>query len=396
MSRASHIGLIAQGGAGWAGGSEYIHNLLRAIGAAEPGRRVSVICGEPQAAEWKARLEPGVNLIAVPVRRKRSFLDRFRPGAGALERAVAQAGVDLLYPLTYDNQYNIGIDIPSGPTLGGAVWTGWIPDFQHRYLPQLFSAKEIQKRDRGIAQLVASAPRVVMSSASAAEDLRRFHPEAAGKEDVLTFATFPREEWFSPGELDLSWLPERFFLVSNQFWKHKNHPLLFAALEQLAARGVRPVVVCTGQLADFRDADYTNVILQTLHQKRIASQVLLLGMVDRLAQIQMMRRCLAVIQPSRFEGWSTVVEDSRVLGKACLLSDIAVHREQNPPGARFFSPESAEELAALLEDGWAHLTPGPDLAAEQVARERARERIAEVGRTFLAIADSAVAKGGRA
>jgi glycosyltransferase involved in cell wall biosynthesis len=396
VSKASHIGLIAQGGAGWAGGSEYIHNLLRAIGAAEPGRRVTIFCGEPQAAEWKSRLEAGANLVAVPVRRKRSLLDRLWSRGGALDAAIRQAGVDFLYPLTYDNQYNIGIDIPSTGTLGGAAWAGWIPDFQHRFLPHLFSAKEIQKRDRGIVQLVASAPRVVMSSQSAAEDLRRFHPEAAGKEAVLTFSTFPREEWFSPGVLDLGWLPERFFLVSNQFWKHKNHLLLFDALALLASRGVRPTVVCTGQLADFRDADYTNVILQTLHKKGIASQVLLLGMVPRIEQIQMMRRCLAVIQPSRFEGWSTVVEDSRVLGKSCLLSDIPVHREQNPPGARFFSPDDAEGLANLIADAWTNLPPGPDLAAEQAAREQANARIVEVGRTFLAIADETLSKGGAA
>jgi glycosyltransferase involved in cell wall biosynthesis len=204
---------------------------------------------------------------------------------------------------------------------------------------------------------------------------------------VLTFATFPQAEWFSGdcGE-DLHWLPERFFIVSNQFWKHKNHTALFEALQLLAARNVRPIVVCTGRLADFRDADYADTILQSLHRFGIAQQVVLLGMIARRTQIELMRRSLAVVQPSLFEGWSTVVEDARVLGKPVILSDIAVHQEQNPPGAHFFPRDSAAALADSLEEAWRTLTPGPHLESEAAARTRAEQRITEVGRRFLEIA----------
>ena len=385
MSAPSHIGLVAQGGAGWPGGSEYIRNLARALNEADPKLRVSIVCGTAQAAEWKSSSEQIVQVAP----HRRSLLDRCRPAHPELSRAVREAGIEFLYPFTYDNRYNLGVELPLGRVLGSCRWAGWIPDFQHRHLPQLFSEKEIARRDRGIQQLVSEAPKIVLSSASAAADLAKFHPTSSTRAEVLTFATFPHPDWYChfAGE-NLDWLPERFFLVSNQFWKHKNHLLLFEALAQLASRGVRPVVVCTGQLADFRDPDYTNVVLQALQRHRVAGQVLLLGNIARRTQIELMRRALAVVQPSRFEGWSTVVEDARALGQRVLLSDLPVHREQNPPGARFFSPDSATELAAALEEAWSTLAPGPHLGREQAAQVAAAERIRAVGRRFLEIAAS--------
>ena len=56
----------------------------------------------------------------------------------------------------------------------------------------------------------------------------------------------------------------------------------------------------------------------------------------------------AVIQPSLFEGWNTSVEESKQIGKRILLSDIPVHREQNPENGVFFDPHNAEELAHLM------------------------------------------------
>jgi hypothetical protein len=84
------------------------------------------------------------------------------------------------------------------------------------------------------------------------------------------------------------------------------------------------------------------------------------------------------------------VEDARVLGRPTLLSDIAVHREQNPPGARYFPPTSAEGLADLLAEAWKEWPAGPDDAGEDVARAQAETRLVMVGRRFLEIASAAM------
>ena len=380
-----HIGLIAQGGAGWAGGSEYVRNLARAIRATGEQVRISLFGGEPQRAEWEKHAELFDSMSFVPVRKKRGWLDRFRASNRDFTNAVARSGVEFLYPFTYDNEYNIGVSLPVGDL--PCRWAAWIPDFQHSHLPKLFTEKEIGKRDRGIGAVVSEAKKVVLSSESAATDFRSFYPAHAAKADVLRFATFPDANWYEPFESEnLAWLPPRFFVVCNQFWSHKNHATVFKALEILAARGVRPIVICTGALVDFRQPEHTERLLQQMHRAGVGAQVMLLGLVPRRLQIEIIRRSLAVIQPSLFEGWSTVVEDARVLGKATLLSDLAVHQEQNPPRARFVPGADAESLATLIAEAWEHLPAGPDLHAEAAARETANARIAEVGRDFLRIA----------
>ncbi len=390
MNRSLHIGLVAQGGPGWAGGAEYIRNLLRALTGHAQVKALTILCAEAQVASWQPGTADEYKVFGVHQPTSNSILGRLlkRPNA-AFGSAVGRAHCDFVYPFTYDNVSNVGVTLPLGDALGNCRWAGWIPDFQHRYLPQLFSEKEMNRRERGMVALVEEAPRVVLSSETAAADFRRFFPMHESKAEVLRFATYPHADWYADFNEDLGWLPPRFFLVSNQFWKHKNHLVLFEALRILAARGVRPAVVCTGALADFRDADFSNVILQTIHRSGLTRQVMLLGLVARRTQIELMRRCLAVVQPSLFEGWSTVVEDARVLGRPSILSDLDVHREQAPPGARYFPRADAEALASALAEAWETLTPGIDREAETNARALANTAVIRVGGRFMEIAQAA-------
>jgi len=65
-----------------------------------------------------------------------------------------------------------------------------------------------------------------------------------------------------------------------------------------------------------------------------------------------MQHAVAIIQPSLFEGWSTVVEDSKALNKFIIASDIPVHREQNNGNMEFFSPNNSVQLAEIIEKNY--------------------------------------------
>jgi len=382
VSTPRRIGLIAQGGAGWMGGSEYVRNLVRAL-ATVGGAEATLFCLEPAVADWQ-----GVAATIAPVRPFLDWplVDRLGLNNRNFARALRKHPVDFLYPISYGNRENIGLTFPLRRTLGSTPWAGWVPDFQHRHLPGFFTPAQIGFRDRNIAALLAEAPCLVLSSATAEQDLRAFHPGYAGRVEVLRFTTCPRPEWYEPCTApELEALPERFFVVANQFWRHKNHLTVFRALDLLAARGVRPAVLCTGALDDTRDPEYAARVRAALQGGGIAGQVRLLGLLARRTQIELLRRAVAVVQPSLFEGWSTVVEDARTLGRPLLLSDLAVHREQDPPGARFFPPEDAEALATLMAEAWASWPAGPDHVAEVAARAEAGVRLAEVGRRLLAL-----------
>lgn len=391
MSRPLRIGLVMQGGTGWMGGSEYIKNLAQAVTAAArvdgADIALSLITGHP--LDERMRSELGIEIIVQLPPRKRGMVSRWlRAGDRAFAGAVRHAQIDFLYPLTYDNEHNVGASFPLRG-LEATRWAGWIPDFQHRHLPELFSEAEIAKRDSGIAALARDAATIVFSSESSAADYRRFCAGANARAEVLRFCTAPVPEWIAgdaPAAQAMYHLPDRFFLISNQLWKHKNHLLVLDALGLLADRGVRPHVVCTGQPADFRDKNFVNVVLQRIHERGLGAQVALLGLVARTTQIQLMRRAAAVVQPSLCEGWSTVVEDARLLGKTVVLSNLEVHHEQNPPGARFFDRTSAESLATALAEAWENESPGPDRTREAQATAAAQDAQLQFGRRFLEIA----------
>jgi glycosyltransferase involved in cell wall biosynthesis len=64
----------------------------------------------------------------------------------------------------------------------------------------------------------------------------------------------------------------------------------------------------------------------------------------------LLRASIALINPSRFEGWSTTVEEAKSFGVPAILSDIDVHREQTGGTARYFGVDDPQNLAAHLGD----------------------------------------------
>ncbi len=393
MTKPLRIGLIMQGGRGWMGGTEYIKNIVSALASLPTEVRstfeLCLICSKSLDSSLYSKVEPHLNTIyyqevdlepfTVPNRIRWKIINTlFKQGDPRFEAFIKKQKIDFVYPY-----FNQGIGHKSYHC------AAWIYDLQHKYLPELFTQQDIQYRDHSFELIARHASTVVLSSKTAESDFQKFFPEVTHKSKVLSFKTSPPSAWYEadPQQIQHKYsLPERFFLVSNQFWQHKNHLVVFKALKLLQEKSIYPIVVCTGHIYDYRRPDYSDTILQTLHRLDIAHQIYLLGLIPRLDQVQLMRRSLAVIQPSLFEGWSTVVEDARCLGKSMILSDLPVNLEQNPPNSIFFDRNSPESLAPLLEDWWEHLSPGPNLEQEAIAKANNLSQVQEFGYRFLEIA----------
>jgi len=186
-------------------------------------------------------------------------------------------------------------------------------------------------------------------------------------------------------------LPEKFFYLPNQFWKHKNHETVFKAIKVLKDRGVKVTLVCTGYPGDYRHPKYVSELFQKLSEWNIRDQVIYLGMIPHDHLLLLMRQSITVINPSLFEGWGISVDEARSLGKQVLVSDIAAHREQDPPKAMFFNPTNCEELCEKLKSLWLNTTPGPDFALEAEARETLPKRFRSYGESFVSVAQSSLA-----
>jgi glycosyltransferase involved in cell wall biosynthesis len=290
---------------------------------------------------------------------------------------IRETGGDLLFPLFPIGDYRLPCPILS-----------WIPDLQHAVLPEYFSSEEIEVRDRKYGSAAKASDAVVLSSEAAREDFLRKYGRPSGRLEVLRFFTLPEEAWFQGDPVAVRerlGIPEDYLMVCNQFWAHKNHQLVIRALAVLKERGIAPFVVFTGSLAENRRGGIVDGVLQGLCEAGLWEQCRVLGQLDRVDQIQLLRGARAVVQPSLFEGWSTVLEDCRTLGKRVIASDLKVHREQDLPGATYFDPGSttalADEIAAALSEPFES-----SLAREQEARSGAGERTLAFGRQFLRLA----------
>ena len=146
-------------------------------------------------------------------------------------------------------------------------------------------------------------------------------------------------------------LPERFVYLPNQFWVHKDHETVVRALALLKLRGVACTVVCTGLEHDHRNPGHMTYLRALIRSLDLDPWIRMLGLIPREHCWALMRHAMAVLNPSRFEGWSSTVEEARAMGVRTLLSDIDVHREQSPLGCVFFrtgdSADLAQRLAAL-------------------------------------------------
>jgi glycosyltransferase involved in cell wall biosynthesis len=276
----------------------------------------------------------------------------------------------------------------------------WIPDLQHVHLPQFFSRSERTNRDRSYRRLAGCAPIVVLSSHDARMDFERLFPDQAHKVRVLSFVTVPGPAWFAgdPSETAIRYgLPDLYVMVPNQFWTHKNHLCVFKALDEVRRSGKDIRVVCTGATHDYRNPHHFERMKAFLRDNDLESCVHILGLIPRLDQIQLLRRAALVIQPSLFEGWSTVVEDVRALGKRLVVSDLGVHREQNVEDAVYFDPHDSSMLADILLHGLPDLVPGPDIEQEQRNANAHRLRIISYARQFLHVTYevASLRKGGR-
>jgi glycosyltransferase involved in cell wall biosynthesis len=286
----------------------------------------------------------------------------------------------------------IGTVFPAHTSLGRgfpAPWLGWIPDFQHRRLPAFFSPAQRDVRDRTFNGLVRDAPHVIVSSRDAYQDARRFLDVGSEKLSVLPFTVVSAPGWYEGDAAQIAdrfGLPDKYLIFPSQFWLHKNHRLAFEAIRMLRDGGLPDIhLVCTGYPRDTRNPEYFAGLRRTLDKDRLHSNVRILGLLSRLTQVQLVRRAAAVVQPSLFEGWSLLVEDARTLGKRIYLSDIAVHREQNPPDAVFFDADNAAMLADLIARDWNRLSPGPDRPREDEARSAQVVRARDFARSFLTI-----------
>jgi glycosyltransferase involved in cell wall biosynthesis len=227
----------------------------------------------------------------------------------------------------------------------------WIPDFQDKRLPDFFSADELAARDAQHRQYFQNYKHLVFSSEAVKADFNEFFPEANVNQYVVRFATFEnRSQGKSKAEvLQRYGLSEAFFYCPNQFWIHKNHEVVIDAVSLLKKRGVNVTVAFSGKEHDHRAPDHTSRLKSKIEMLGVTDNIRFLGFIPRDDQMVVFEAATCIVQPSLFEGWSTVIEDAKSVSQYVIASAIPANIEQSQKNIDFFEPCDAEQLSKLLE-----------------------------------------------
>ena len=372
------VGFAAGDWQRWAGGVNYYRALLSAVAEDPENTLEPVLFLGREGDESSLRGFPDVT------RARSTIFDRRRPAW--VVRGLSRRGFNrdpLFERLLASNDVGI-VSHLNQPWRSERVTTlGWIPDLQHFRIPENFSERDRAMRERQFRAIIELSRFVIVSSESSRQDLVDYAGEDARKARVLRFV--PQVP--SPGELpSRDSLARRFefdgpyFHLPNQFWAHKNHGLVVDALEILKQEGQAALVLATGAPhGRSGDTEHHDAVLAAVRNRGLADRFRSLGVVPFDEMLGLMAGSLAVINPSRFEGWSTTVEEAKCLGKRVLCSSLAVHREQDPPGAMMFDPDDPEALARAMLDclreseGVASIAPSASADAERRRRQFSRE-----------------------
>lgn len=359
------------GGANWTGGYNYLLNLVRALSAHTPVRVQPVLFFGTDVIEKDA--EPFEQIAGALVVREAAF-NRARTGVRlrqalltGSDQVAARAFAEHRIDVVFESAQFYGWRFPV-PTVA------WIPDFQHRYLRHLFDLKAYWKREIGFRAQTLSGRHVMLSSEDARLDCERFYPITRGRTHVVRFAVQAEnavDAFAARAVADSYGLPEAFFFLPNQFWKHKNHECVIQALLSLKAKGCEKVVAVSGKQADPRDPQHFPRLQRLIEENDLGRNFLLLGLIPHSHIPALMRSCSALINPSTFEGWSTTVEEAKAMGTPMILSSLRVHREQSEQ-AIFFDPHSPDQLAEIMKS-FLPVSAGSRLSMCEIAIQNAKD-----------------------
>jgi glycosyltransferase involved in cell wall biosynthesis len=380
------IAYTPSGGTQWTGGLTYQKNLLTALQEYAPQVKVYLLSDQTD------------NL---PANGENYSYVRYPSNAGLFSVLINKFtlplfGNDYLLARTLQSipDENINLVFPGRHGAGkGIAVLNWIPDFQHLHLPEMYSQTQILDLNKKYRQGIKRSTLVILSSKSVLEDFLRFSPEFVHKARVMNFVAHipPRLYLDDPRVVVEQYhLPEKFVYLPNQFWKHKNHIAVFDALRILKGRNIKPFVVLTGNPVDSRNPLYFANLIQKISEWDLRDQLAFLGLVPQNHVYMLIRQSVCVLNPSLFEGWSTTVEEAKSVGKRVLLSDLPVHREQDPPASVYFNSNDPEQLANVFAECWENVPSGPDTELEHDARQAFPRRMKQFAETFVSIACEAV------
>jgi glycosyltransferase involved in cell wall biosynthesis len=390
------VGLISIGGNDWIAGLNFIKSLLVANSLLPENIRLSFrlylrhkndkrtnyqdVEHLIESVKWISNF-PGSSYTLF-----RNFINPLRHII--LERSLVYRSKENIFSLKKENQCQIFFPANHHPNIypESSKKISWIPDFQFKNYPEMYSYPMIKKLDRQYKNFLSLSDLTLLNN-----HLSRSHVKVYFSKWIDNVKVLPFTMWLGPNPTKQNWesrvekylLPEKYLIFPSQLWKHKNHMMLFKAINQMKRNGLKDIaLVCTGYLQDNRYPKHYKKLQAYINENNLHNSIRILGLLPRTDQVQLMRGSVAIVQPSLFEGWSALLDEAHSLGKKIYVSDIPMHHEQHFENTVYFSPNNYRELADKIAMDWQGLVPGPNLHMENQAIKQYWKRLSKFGENF--------------
>ncbi|MBF4465671.1 glycosyltransferase family 1 protein [Flavobacterium sp. LC2016-12] len=370
------IGILFNFSGSWLGGVYYVQNIIKALNFLEDVEKPEIVVFYTnELANFAKEIQyPYIKLVQN---------DFSNPYSGYLKSWFFRKNIfitDIIQKYNLDGVYPLYDHPLIDKKLKGKTIAAWFPDLQHKFYPKYFNKINLLFREARVKLILKNASVLVVSSNDVANHFKQFYkiPKAL-KIHVLPFVSIIDDFNFNNFlELKEKYsLPDEYFMVSNQFYEHKNHIIIMKALSVLKKNNSNIKIVLTGKMEDYRNPNYIEILKNEIIENKIEGNAILLGVIPRKDQLCLIKNAKAIIQPSLFEGWSTVIEDAKSLQVPVIASEIAVHKEQLEENGTYFDPKNADELATILEK---YNSGNQDLIFEEY-----QERVKKCAANFMSV-----------
>lgn len=221
----------------------------------------------------------------------------------------------------------------------------WIPDLQHLHLKHLFSLKKRFKRWLDIFILKDNSSIILFSSKTVRDDfLLNYNVKNEGTAVLNFLNKLPIKK--PNGKLFKQF--RNYFMISNQFWIHKNYDLIIDSLIELKKENIKPIIVSTGTKFDWRSSTYYETLIKKIKKNRL-SNFKILGNLSRKQQLSLIMNALYLINPSKSEGWNSAIEEAKSLNTRVLASNLKIHKEQLGSKGTYFDVNDYKKLSNILK-----------------------------------------------
>ncbi|MCA6422572.1 MAG: glycosyltransferase family 4 protein [Flavobacterium sp.] len=347
MENRLKVGILFNFNPKWTGGIIYLLNAIRILNFLDDKDKPTVVVlYNPSLKKYVDEIDyPYLELVSheFPSILKGYFLSVLQNKNIFVHDFVVKHKLDAVFPM-HDYPVKSNLD---------AKLVSWYADLQHMYYPQFFTKRKRIERNERIKLILKNSKDLVVSSQAVKDDFYKFFkvPKKLNIQIYHFVSIIEGLPDMTFDEIRAKYdLPEHYYMISNQFHKHKNHKVVFEAVAELKRKGIEVCIGITGRFPEQPDSPYLQELHDIINKNDLKQSVKFLGLIPRGDQLLLMKYCKAILQPSLFEGWSTVIEDARSLQVPVIAANLNVNIEQLEETGTYFEPHNVGQLVSILEN----------------------------------------------